>query len=34
MLYNIGTGSPALGGGANNIWFSFTASGGVDWIGL
>ena len=34
MLYNIGTGSPALGGGANNIWFTAQFSGGYFWQGL
>ncbi len=33
MLYNIGTGSPALGGGANNIWFTALVGGGYSWLG-
>lgn len=34
MLYAIGTGTPTLAGGANNLWFTFNATGGVDWLGL
>lgn len=33
MLYAVGTGTPTLAGGANNLWFSFNATGGVDWLG-
>lgn len=33
MLYAIGTGTPALAGGANNLWFTFNGTGGVDWLG-
>jgi hypothetical protein len=34
MLYAVGTGTPTLAGGANNLWFTFNATGGVDWMGL
>ncbi len=34
MLYNIGAGSPALGGGANNIWFTPALVGGYIWQGF
>ena len=33
MLYAIGTGSPALAGGANNLWFNWFG-GGVSWRGF
>jgi hypothetical protein len=34
MLYKLGIGSPNLAGGANNLFFTFNATGGVDWLGL
>jgi hypothetical protein len=34
MIYALGTGTPALGGGANAIWFTALSGGGYDWIGL
>ncbi len=33
MLYALGTGTPTLAGGANNLWFAFNGTGGVDWLG-
>ena len=33
MLYKIGSGSPALGGGANNINFNFNSGGCASWHG-
>ena len=33
MLYAIGTGSPALAGGANNLWFNFGVLG-ISWWGF
>ena len=33
MLYALGTGSPALAGGANNLWFNWFG-GGVSWTGF
>lgn len=34
MLYAIGTGTPTLGGGANNLWFTSLPAGGYSWQGL
>ena len=34
MLYAIGTGTPTLAGGANDLWFTFNGTGGVDWAGF
>ncbi|MSR74313.1 MAG: hypothetical protein EXS14_02420 [Planctomycetes bacterium] len=34
MLYAIGAGAPTLAGGANDLWFTFNGTGGVDWAGL
>lgn len=34
MIYAIGGGSPALGGGANNIYFTNVLGGGYNWQGL
>jgi len=34
MIYALGTGTPALGGGANNILFTALIAGGYFWVGL